>query len=153
MLESLARATRPPAILYLATHGVSDATDPLERSFIALAPEGQDAGRWTAREIQGTPMRGLQLAVLSACQTGLGRVHDAGMIGLARAFQLAGAHRVIMSLWNVDDQATARMMLDFNEALRRFTPSEALREATLKARVRDPNPFNWAGFALFGVIW
>lgn len=148
-----ALAEKVPSVLYLATHGVADDLDPLENSFIALAGENSNSGNWTAREIQETNLRGVALAVLSACQTGLGKTHDAGVIGLARAFQLAGVPRVVMSLWNVDDEATAQLMLDFTREIKSRSPSDALQLAVTRMRARDPNPAHWAAFVLFGSIW
>jgi CHAT domain-containing protein len=139
--------------LYFATHGVADSLDPLDRSFLAFAPEGESSGMWTAREIQRMGLHA-DLAVLSACQTGLGKVHNAGIIGLARAFQLAGVHHVVMSLWSVYDDATEELMELFIGNLREesdFFPAEALRRAMLDLRARRPDPAQWAPFVVFGV--
>lgn len=106
-------------------------------------------GWWTASEIQNTRLRA-NIAVFSACQTGLGKVHDAGIIGLTRAFQLAGVPRVVMSLWSVDDQATNMLMQTFVKHLENYIPSEALRQAMLEARKDYPKPSEWASFLLFG---
>lgn len=144
--EQVESAAEDAPVLYLATHAVASATDPLDGSFIALA-----ADRWTAREIQSLRLRSA-LAVLSACQTGLGGTHDAGVIGLARAFQLAGVQDVVMSLWSVDDAATRDLMTAF---MRRYAPfasgvGEMLREAMLETRQRHPDPTKWAGFVVVG---
>ena len=72
-----------------------------------------EQGWWTVKEVQETRIRETEIAILSACQTGLGKVHDAGIIGLARAFQIAGVPRVVMSLWSVDDAATSELMQAF----------------------------------------
>jgi hypothetical protein len=135
--------------LYFATHGAANIENPLEGGFLVFSgPNGTEA-LWTAREIQQTPLRA-RLAVLSACQTGLGQVHDAGIIGLARAFQLAGVPRVVMSLWSVYDDATAELMQAFALNLRAHTPAEALRQAMLEVRKRRPDPAEWASFVIFG---
>ncbi|MBA3766613.1 MAG: CHAT domain-containing protein, partial [Acidobacteria bacterium] len=84
------------------------------------------------------------------CQTGLGKVHDAGVIGLSRAFQIAGVPRVVMSLWSVNDKATAELMKSFVKYLQTHMPSEALRLAMLDVRKRRPEPSQWASFVLFG---
>jgi CHAT domain-containing protein len=95
------------------------------------------------------------LVVLSACQTALGKeIRGEGMIGLTRGFMYAGARRVVASLWQVDDLATAELMARFyrgmlNEKLR---PAEALRRAQLEmaGQKRWSSPYFWAGFTLQG---
>ena len=80
-------------------------------------------------------MQDLELVVLSACETGLGLVGGGeGVFGLQRAFHLAGAHNVVASLWQVDDQATAALMAIFYDQLWREhkPPIEALRTAQLR---------------------
>ena len=148
--EAVVAGAADAGLLYFATHGVADEDDPLSGSFLALTPSGMSTGRWTPREIQEQHLNSGRLAVLSACQTGLGREHDAGVIGLARAFQIAGMSRVVVSLWSVDDEATARLMVDFVGRLAEHAPAEALRLAMLELRAVDPDPAHWASFALFG---
>ncbi len=80
-------------------------------------------------------LSGLQLAVLSACETGLGDVAAGeGVFGLQRAFHVAGCHNVIASLWKVPDQSTAALMAAFYRNLwdRQLSPIEALRHAQLE---------------------
>lgn len=94
------------------------------------------------------------LVVLSACQTALGEVRGEGFVGLTRAFMYAGAPRVIVSLWNVSDQATAELMTHFYRAMfvDGLRPLAALRAAQL-ALSREPRwqaPYSWAGFVLQG---
>jgi CHAT domain-containing protein/tetratricopeptide (TPR) repeat protein len=112
-----------------------------------------DHGILTAEAIAGLPLYRLELAVLSACETGLGEVAGGeGVFGLQRAFHLAGAKNVIASLWKVDDQATAALMALFYDKLwrQKMPASEALRQAQLTlyfhperigalARERGPN--------------
>jgi CHAT domain-containing protein/tetratricopeptide (TPR) repeat protein len=93
-----------------------------------------DLGILTAEAIAGLPLQGLELVVLSACETGLGLVGGGeGVFGLQRAFHLAGAHDVVASLWRVDDEATAALMAVFYDQLWRQNrpPIEALRAAQL----------------------
>ena len=138
-------------LLYVAAHGVANPRSPLDSSFLALA--GHDGGGWwTARQIQSSALRGTELVVLSACQSGLGRAHGAGIIGLARAFQLAGVPRVVMSLWNVDDEATTAFMADFTREILGDSPNNALQKTMIRMRARDPDPRHWAAFTLFGSI-
>ncbi len=97
-------------------------------------PDRDDLGILTAEAIAGLPLQNLELAVLSACETGLGLVGGGeGVFGLQRAFHLAGAHNVIASLWKVDDEATAALMAIFYDQLWRQNkpPIEALRTAQL----------------------
>jgi hypothetical protein len=132
-------------LIVLAAHGIADETSPLDKSFLALADE-----RLSPRHIQSLELDNLPLVVLSACQSGLGQALDAGVIGLARAFQLAGAANTVMSLWSVDDNATRFLMEHFYRLIADHKPAEALRLATLATRERFPNPGQWASFAVFG---
>jgi hypothetical protein len=136
-------------LLYFATHGAADAAQPLEGGFLVFSGPAGAESLWTAREIQRSSLKA-RLAVLSACQTGLGRAHDAGIIGLARSFQLAGVPRVVMSLWSVYDDATSELMQAFARHLRAHPPAEALRQAMLEVRRRRPDPTEWASFVIFG---
>jgi CHAT domain-containing protein len=107
-------------------------------SGLALAganePTDADDGILTAEEVGSLNLSGVDLAVLSACETGLGETAGGeGLIGLQRAFQVAGTRTVVASLWSVPDQATKRLMVRFYENLwkRKLPKGEALREAQL----------------------
>jgi CHAT domain-containing protein len=132
--------------VHIAAHGYSDPNDPLDGSFLAFT-----GGRLTARQVQSMTVAPYAIVVLSACQTGLGGVHDAGIIGLARAFLIAGGSTVLASLWNVDDEATEFMMVRFAQLLGPNDPAEALRLAQLETRRRWPDPAQWAAFVTFGM--
>jgi CHAT domain-containing protein len=96
---------------------------------------GRDDGLWTALEVAEADLSGLDLVVLSACETGLGRAaRGEGMIGLQRAFQVAGARTVVASLWKVDDVATQALMTAFHRRIRdgRSSRLEALRQAQIE---------------------
>ena len=144
----MARAARAD-FLFLATHGIASSDDPLTGGFLFLTARSLTGGFWTAKEIQNSRLTA-QLAVLSACQTGLGKIHDAGVIGLARAFQIAGVPRVVMSLWSVYDKATAELMKAFVKYLDGNMPAEALRLAMLDVKKNRPQLAQWASFVLFG---
>ncbi len=142
----LAALAQPVDLVYFAAHGVSSDTSPLTHSFLALS-----GGRLTAGEVQALRLPARPLVVLSACQTGLGRSHAGGTIGLSRAFVLAGASAVVSTLWNVNDQATEDLMQDFTAGLLAMRPADAFRAAMLAGRDRHPDdPALWAGVMLFG---
>ena len=90
----------------------SDPAEGLDRSGLAMAGANQGSqGIVTAREIAGFDWWGTQLVVLSACETGVGKVTNGdGVYGLRRALVIAGAESLVMSLWQVDDAATRDLM-------------------------------------------
>jgi CHAT domain-containing protein len=97
-------------------------------------PVGQDDGILTALEVAELELSGVELAVLSACETGLGEVAGGeGLLGLQRAFQVAGAHSVVASLWKIGDQPTHALMARLYENLwgKGQSPLVALRQAQL----------------------
>lgn len=150
--ETVLRRAETADGLFFAAHGVANSTDPLSGGFLALSAGDYRSGWWTAKEVQSTRLRA-KLAVLSACQTGLGQTHDAGIVGLARAFQLAGVPRVVMSLWSVNDAASDELMQAFMRHLLaegQPTPAEALRQAMLEIKQKHPDPAKWAAFMVFG---
>jgi CHAT domain-containing protein len=94
------------------------------------------------------------MVILSACQTGLGKNMEAGVAGLARPFLIGGSNHVVMSLWSVDDKATAYLMSRFIHHLKTpmlYAPSEQLRMAILDTMKRYPNPAHWSSFSIFGI--
>jgi CHAT domain-containing protein len=117
------------------------ARSPLVLSGLALAGANRtgkdrapDRGILTAEAIVGLRLEGLELAVLSACETGLGEAGGGeGVYGLQRAFHLAGCRRVIASLWGVEDKATAALMTLFYRNLleKHLDAADALRQAQL----------------------
>ncbi len=136
-------------LLYFATHGIADSNNALENSFIIFSASEDNNGRWYAVDIMQSDLNA-KLAVLSACQTGLGQTHEGGIIGLSRAFQEAGVPRVIMSLWSIGDESTYEFMMIFLNKLQTYLPSRALQQAMLEYKKKNPDPFNWGAFTLFG---
>jgi CHAT domain-containing protein len=107
---------------------------------LAGANRAESDGVLSAEEISGLDLRGCDLAVLSACQTALGKQEGyQGVLGLQRAFHDAGCAHLVASLWNVNDAATSALMEEFYQQLWRHkrTPLEALRQAQL-AVLKDP---------------
>ena len=125
--------------------GANFALDTENRSAL---PEGDD-GILTAKEISRLDFQGLDLVVLSACQTGLGEVTGEGVFGLQRGFKKAGAQTIIMSLWEVDDYATRLLMTEFFKGL---TSGKSKREAFLSAqkfvKAKNSDPKYWAAFVM-----
>lgn len=155
--EATVRQQMPQAqIIHLATHGLLEYGDPQEsgvRDFpgaIALAPSGTDDGLLTSAEIQQMDLNA-DLVVLSACDTGRGRISGDGVIGLSRSLITAGVPSVVVSLWQVPDQPTAFLMKEFYQNLQ-HTPdkAQALRQAMLTTMETHPEPINWAAFTLIG---
>ena len=176
--ERAMKDLRGPDILHVATHGffltdeasstvrlgsleVGRAGDralrripnPLLRSGLALAGAnargaGGEDGILTALEASGLDLRGTELVVLSACETGVGRVETGeGVFGIRRAFTTAGAESQVISLWKVADEPTRDLMVAYYERLMRGEGrSEALRAAQLELRERLPHPAFWASF-------
>ncbi len=143
--EIQTRLAASPKLIYFAAHGIADPEQPLDGSFIKLA-----GGRLSARDIQSLQLPHVPV-FLSACQTGLGFAHEGGMIGLARAFEIAGAGPVLMSLWNIDDEATKDIMVETVRALEKHSLPDALRLAVLDYRRVHPGmPETWAAFSIFG---
>jgi CHAT domain-containing protein len=141
--------------------------NPLVLSGLALAGanhrssagEFEDDGILTAEEVASLDLSGVEWAVLSACETGVGDVRPGeGVFGLRRAFQIAGAHTLIMSLWSVDADATRSWMKALYEArlARHLGTAESVRAASLKllndrrAKKLSTHPFYWAGFVAAG---
>ena len=94
--------------------------------------ESYEDGVLTAYEVSQLNLRGLDLVVLSACQTGNGEISGEGVFGMQRGFKIAGAQSIIMSLWNVGDEATKYMMEQFYKYY--LDQNMTKREAFLKAQ-------------------
>jgi tetratricopeptide (TPR) repeat protein len=183
-LEEAVKGVRSPGVLHIATHSffledlaqpsaeTDDAAaasneDPMLRSGLYFTGANRvlsgrnasvelDDGLLTAYEASGLNLNGTNLVVLSACETGLGKVENGeGVFGLRRAFQVAGAESVMMSLWAVPDKETQELMtLFYDRWLAGATKADALRRAKLELRSRVRKrygrdlPFYWGSFVL-----
>ncbi|MFC2171564.1 tetratricopeptide repeat protein [Acidobacteriota bacterium] len=124
----------------------------------AASPEEED-GILTAEEIAALDLSGVEWAVLSACDTGVGEIKAGeGVFGLRRSFEVAGVGTLIMSLWPVEDKATREWMKALYEArlVHRMDTAEAVRDASLKMlkhrreKNQSTHPFYWGGFVAAG---
>lgn len=139
--------------LHFATHAFINEENP-SMSGIALYPGADDDGMAYVDDIYNMELNA-DLVVLGACDTGLGSVYRGeGMIGFTRAFIYAGAANLAVSMWRVNDQPTAQLMIYFYENIREgYSYSESLRLAKL-SMIENPTtaaPRNWAAFVLHGL--
>jgi CHAT domain-containing protein len=143
--------------VHFATHGFLNSTSP-ELSGIVLSMVDQEGrprnGFLLADEVFNLRLPA-EMIVLSACQTGLGKeVKGEGLVGLTRGFMYAGAPRVIVSLWNVDDKATSELMVRLYRGVLKehLSPAAALRTAQVEMwkQKRWRTPYYWAAFVLQG---
>ncbi len=164
-----------PQILHIATHGffLNDVdikeelqsneesqlvNNPLFRSGILLAGaglqqnSGQEDGVLTAYEAMNLTLDNTELVSLSACETGLGEVRNGeGVYGLQRSFLVAGARTVIMSLWQVDDDATQELMSSFYKHwINGMDKFQSFRVAQLEIKEKYKLPYFWGAFVLIG---
>jgi CHAT domain-containing protein/tetratricopeptide (TPR) repeat protein len=139
-------------VLHLATHGELDEASPLY-SRVVLAPGGGEDGALEAWELLRLRLDA-DVVVLSACETGRGRVAPGeGLVGMTWALFAAGARAMVASQWRVESASTSALMTAFHRGLAAGGgPAERLRDAGLEVR-RTPgrdHPFYWAGFVLVG---
>jgi CHAT domain-containing protein len=154
---ALSRELRQYRILHFATHGLLNSERPelsgLVFSLVDQEGKPQD-GFLRLHEIYNLQLNA-DLVVLSACETGLGKeIKGEGLIGLTRGFMYSGAPRVVASLWNVDDFATAELMkLFYQRMLKDGLPAGAALQAAqleMSGQKRWASPYFWAGFVLHG---
>ena len=127
----------------------------------SAVPDSIDDGKLTAAEIAQLDLRGLDMVVLSACQTGLGEITGDGVFGLQRGFKKAGAQTIVMSLWKVDDEATKDFMTIFFESIETdayripINKQQAFRIAQQYLRdnkEKYDDPYCWAAFVMLDGI-
>ncbi|MEG5170870.1 CHAT domain-containing tetratricopeptide repeat protein [Microcoleus sp. B3-D7] len=144
-------------IVHFATHGIANSKNP-ELSGIVMSTV-DEKGNLVNGFLRLTDIFNLKLAanlvVLSACQTGRGQnVKGEGMVGLTRGFMYAGAQRVAVSLWNVDDEGTSVLMQKFYQKMvqQKLAPAAALRAAQMEMMQEEKwkSPYYWAAFTLQG---
>jgi len=138
--------------------------NPLLRSGLALAgantflcggrlPPDAGNGLLTAEDIVGLNLSETELVVMSACDTGVGVIRTGeGVYGLRRAFAVAGARTLVLSLWSVGDVAARELMAEFYSRLvhDKIPRAEALRQAMLALKIREPKPWYWGAFVCQG---
>ncbi|MCI9284793.1 MAG: CHAT domain-containing protein [Muribaculaceae bacterium] len=175
-------------VLHISTHGFFDSgvdndtadgaltieDKALQRSGLLMAgaankyagmadiPDDLDDGILTAAEIADLDLSKVEIAVLSACETGLGQVTGDGVFGLQRGFKKAGAGSILMSLWKVDDDATCRLITEFYRhwlgdpatGLRPQSKHTALEMAKASVRTNPQwnDPYYWAAFILLDAL-
>jgi CHAT domain-containing protein/Flp pilus assembly protein TadD len=169
--EDALKQAAAPRFLHIATHGffwenpparvnennntvASQKENPYLRAGLALAganrAQASDDGILTALEASGLNLSGTKLVVLSSCDTGVGKISSReGVYGLRRAFVLAGAESLVMSLWSVSDYMTRELMTKYYQNLHSgMGRGEALRRSQLAMlnRPERRHPFYWAGF-------
>jgi CHAT domain-containing protein len=138
------------SFIHVASHGQFDAAKPLH-SGLLLAPDASNDGRLSVSDLYQLQLDA-EMVTLSACETGLGSVSSGDdVVGLTRGFLYAGASTVVASLWQVDDDATAFLMLQMYEHLQKGGRRDALRLAQIETRAKFAHPAYWAAFYLTGL--
>lgn len=179
--ETRVKSIEAPKILHIATHGFffedqemikrsnmistdnkKAVANPMTRSGLIFSGAentingeilANDNGWLNSYEASLLNLRGTELVVLSACETGSGDVQNGkGVYGLQRAITVAGAESLIMSMWEVDDKATQELMTYFYDYWidKKMTKKEAFKKAQQKIREKYKHPYYWGAFIMLG---
>ncbi|MCS7078228.1 MAG: CHAT domain-containing protein [Bacteroidia bacterium] len=165
--EECLKSIKNPRILHIATHGYfkkgeyQSSTQAMLNAGLLLAgvvdydkmemrPLDREDGKLTAFEVMNMELDSTELVVLSACETGLGQASKEGVYGLQRAFKVAGAQSIIMSLWKVNDEATQLLMTRFYENWQKkgMTKRKAFETAQKEIRKWYKEPYYWGAFVM-----
>ncbi|MCS7077064.1 MAG: CHAT domain-containing protein [Bacteroidia bacterium] len=165
--EEYVKSIKNPRILHIATHGYfkkgqyQSSVQAMLNAGVLLAgvvdydrmeirPLGEQDGKLTAFEVMNMELDSTELVVLSACETGLGQASREGVYGLQRAFKVAGAQSIIMSLWKVNDEATQLLMAIFyqNWQQKGFSKRKAFELAQKELRKKYSQPYYWGAFIM-----
>jgi CHAT domain-containing protein len=147
VVERMSRAR----LIHLATHGLSTAGSSEEPGALVLAPAApEEDGLLLAETVRHLHLEA-SLVVLSACDSGQGRLSGDGVIGLARSFLAAGAAGAVTTLWRIDDEGTPALMVDFYRHLSAGKdPARSLRAAMQTALEHGVAPLQWGAFLFIG---
>ncbi|GJM27492.1 MAG: hypothetical protein DHS20C17_01270 [Cyclobacteriaceae bacterium] len=171
--EQVLKQIQNPRVLHIATHGyfskdvlqnsvnneflnsglmLAGASNALYYRRNQLAFDVEEDGILTAYEAMNLNLDHTELVILSACETGLGTVKNGeGVYGLQRAFKVAGAESIVISLWRVDDQTTQKLLYYFyQEWLKNHDKQIAFKKAQIKLREEYIYPYYWAAFVMVG---
>lgn len=152
-LDRLRRPRRSPAVILLATHATTaDGNQPGAEPFIALARTDRHDGLVHADDLLGLDLAGA-VVILSACHTGGGRITGDGVVGLSRAFLVAGATSLLLTLHKVVEEASFELVYQVLDRWKSGCPLDsAFRQAQLGLAEEFPDdPTLWAPFALYGL--
>lgn len=176
-----ALSDQQPHLIHIATHGfffgerdkkyrqLDFGDNPMSRSGLLFSgagnkwfgdsiPDGMDDGILTALEISNMHLQGLDMVVLSACETGKGEIRGDGVFGLQRGFKIAGTKSILMSLWKVSDEATCLLMTEFyrhwiGEHRSKHDALELAKQAVRSHTEKGwDNPKYWAAFVLLDAV-
>jgi CHAT domain-containing protein/Flp pilus assembly protein TadD len=165
--EEYVKSIKNPHILHIATHGYfkkgqyQSSTQAMLNAGLLFAgvvdydrmdirPLDKEDGKLTAFEVMNMELDSTELVVLSACETGLGQASKEGVYGLQRAFKVAGAQTIIMSLWKVSDEATQLLMTKFYENWQKkgMNKRKAFETAQKDLRKQYKEPYYWGAFVM-----